>query len=90
MILGLSSGVTLAWWIALAVGLAVALVVAALLELLRRTVHQIERGVDDVLTMGGRLAQNTWTIQLFQTTNLHARELFEELRRHTRAERSDE
>jgi hypothetical protein len=90
VILGLSSGVTLAWWIALGAGLAVALVVTALLELLRRTVHQIDRGVDDVLTMGGRLAQNTWTIQLFQATNMHARELHEELRRHTRAERSGE
>jgi di/tricarboxylate transporter len=90
MTLALSSGVTLAWWIALAAGLVVALVVTALLELLRRTVHQINRGVDDILTMGGRLAQNTWTIQLFQATNLHAGELYEELRRHTRAERSDE
>jgi di/tricarboxylate transporter len=90
MIVALSSGVTLAWWLALAAGLVVAIVVTVLLELLRRTVHQINRGVDDVLTMGGRLAQNTWTIQLFNTTNLHARELHEELRRHTRAERSDE
>jgi hypothetical protein len=88
--LGLSSGVTLAWWIALGAGLAVALVVTALLELLRRTVHGINRGVDDVLTMGGRLAQNTWTIQLFQATNLRARELHEELRRHVREERSGE
>jgi hypothetical protein len=89
MTLALGSGVTLAWWIALGIGLAVALVVTALLELLRRTVHQIERGAEDVLTMGGRLAQNTWTIQLFQTTNLHARELYEELRRHALAGRSD-
>jgi hypothetical protein len=90
MTLAMSSGVTLAWWIALGVGLAVAVVVISLLELLRRTVHQINRGVDDVLTMGGRLAQNTWTIQLFQATNLHARELYEELRRHARAERTAE
>jgi len=90
MMVGLSSGVTLAWWIALGIGLVVALVVAGLLELLRRTVHQIDRGVSDLLTVGGRLAQNTWTIQLFRTTNLHAHELKEELRRHARAERSDE
>ena len=90
MIVGLSSGVTTAWWISLGVGLVIALVVATLLELLRRTVHQIRRGVDDVLTTGGRLAQNTWTIQLLRTTHTHADELLEELRAHRRDERSDE
>jgi hypothetical protein len=90
VIVGLSGGVTTAWWIALGVGLVVALVVAALLELLRRTVHQIRRGVDDVLTTGGRLAQNTWTIQLLHATHTHADELLEELRSHRRDERSDQ
>ena len=90
MIVGLSSGVTLAWWITLGVGLVVAVVVTALLELLRRTVHQIRRGVDDVLVAGGRLAQNTWTVQLLRTTHTHADELLEELRSHRRDERSDE
>jgi hypothetical protein len=90
VIVGLSSGVTLAWWITLGVGLVVALVVTVLLELLRRTVHQIRRGADDILSIGGRLAQNTWTIQLFRTTNLHALDLREELRRCAHAERSDE
>jgi len=90
MTVALSSGVTTAWWITLGVGLAVTVAVGALLELLRRTVHQIRRGVDDVLMIGGRLAQNTWTIQLFKTTNLHAVELHEELRTHLRDERSDE
>jgi len=90
MIVALSSGVTFAWWIALGAGLVVALVVTALLELLRRTVHQIDRGASDILTIGGRVAQNTWTIQLFRTTNLHARDMLEELRRHIRDERSSE
>jgi hypothetical protein len=90
VIVGLSSGVTTAWWIALGVGLVVALVVATLLEILRRTVHQIRRGVDDVLVAGGRLAQNTWTVQLLQATHTHADELLEELRSHRRDERSDE
>jgi hypothetical protein len=90
MIVALSSGVTTAWWISLGVGLVVALVVAALLELLRRTVDQIRRGVDDVLVAGGRLAQNTWTIQLLHATHTHADELLEELRSHRRDERSDE
>ena len=79
MTIALTSGVTTAWWITLGVGLAVALVVMTLLELLRRAVHQIRRGVDDVLSTGGRLAQNTWTIQLLRTTNDHARELLGEL-----------
>lgn len=82
MIAGLSSGVTTAWWVALAVGLVVALVVWALLEILRRTVNEIQRGVDDVLTIGGRLAQNTWTVQLLRSTKLRGVELLEELRRH--------
>ncbi|HYZ18899.1 MAG TPA: hypothetical protein VE615_05105 [Gaiellaceae bacterium] len=89
MTVGLSSGVVTAWWITLGVGLVVALVVAALLEILRRTVDQIRRGVDDVLLVGGRLAQNTWTIQLLRTTNKSFDELLEELRRHTREERSE-
>ena len=88
MILGLSSGVTIAWWVTLGVGLIVALIVTALLEALRRGVHEIRRGADDVLSVGGRLAQNTWTIQLLNVTNIHARELLEELRRHRRDERS--
>jgi hypothetical protein len=87
--IGLSSGVVTAWWITLGVGLVVALVVAALLEILRRTVDQIRRGVDDVLLVGGRLAQNTWTVQLLRTTNKSFDELLEELRRHTREERSE-
>ena len=89
MTVGLSSGVVTAWWITLGVGLVVALVVAALLEILRRTVDQIRRGVDDVLLVGGRLAQNTWTVQLLRTTNKSFDELLEELRRHTREERSE-
>ena len=74
------TGAQVAWWVALGVGLVVALVVWTLLEILRRTVHQIGRGVDDVLTAGGRLAQNTWTVQLLQTTNRLAHELLDEVR----------
>ena len=73
------SGVQVAWWVALGVGLVVAIVVAVLLEILRRTVHQVRRGVDDVLTIGGRLAQNTWTVQLLQTTKQHGVALLEEV-----------
>lgn len=83
MIVGLSSGVTTAWWIALAVGLVVALVVTALLEALRRTVEQIEEGVGRVLSAGGRLAQNTWTVQLLNMSRTHVRELVDELERST-------
>jgi hypothetical protein len=80
-VLGLSHGVTIAWWVACGALLAVALVVWTLLEILRRTVHQVRRGVDDVLTMGGRLAQNTWTVQLLRTTKTHGVALLEEVQR---------
>jgi hypothetical protein len=82
MMLGLSSGVEIAWWAALAVGLVVAVVVWALLEVLRRSVEDVRRGVDDVLSMGGRLAQNTWTVQLLRVTKARGVELLEELQRH--------
>jgi hypothetical protein len=85
--LALSNGVEIAWWVALGIGLAVALVVWVLLETLRRTVLQIQRGVDDVLTIGGRLAQNTWTVQLLQTTKERGVELLEEVRHHRPAAR---
>ena len=90
MVVGLSHGVTIAWWVAIGVGFAVALIVWALLEILRRTVVQVERGVDDVLTAGGRLAQNTWTVQLLRTTSERAGELLAELERAVgKAERSE-
>ena len=77
--IALSSGVTLAWWLTLAVGLVVLLVVAGLLELLRRSVHLVRQRVDDVLSMGGRVAQNTWTIQLLLTIRSGVRRLVEQL-----------
>jgi hypothetical protein len=80
------TGAQIAWWIALGVGLAVALVVWTLLEILRRTVDQVRRGVDDVLTIGGRLAQNTWTVQLLQTTKQHGVALLEEVQSLGRSE----
>ncbi len=89
MIVGLSSGVTTAWWIALGVGLVVALVVWALLEILRRTVARIDAGAAAVWTSGKRVAQNTWTAHLFQTTKARGVELLEEVQQHAAgAERS--
>ena len=79
MIVGLSSGVTIAWWAALGAGLVVALVVWALLEILRRSVHEVRRAVDDVLTMGGRVAQNTWTVSLFEMTKARTADVLAEL-----------
>ena len=73
------TGAQIAWWVALGVGLVVALVVWTLLEILRRTVHEVRRGVDDVLTIGGRLAQNTWTVQLLKTTRDRAGDLLAEV-----------
>ena len=77
-----------AWWITLAVGLVVALVVWALLEALRRTVNQVEAGVDELWDMGQRVAQNTQTTHLLGTTVARGTELAEEVHRHRDAARS--
>jgi ABC-type protease/lipase transport system fused ATPase/permease subunit len=79
--LAISTNQTL-WWITLGVGLVVALVVWGLLELLRRTVLEVERAVDDVWTMGKRVAQNTATSHLLATTKERGGELLEELEQH--------
>ena len=73
-----------AWWVTLAVGLVVALVVWLLLERLRRAVNEVDRSVGDVWTMGKRVAQNTSTTYLFQTTRARGVELAEELEHHRR------
>ena len=71
-----------AWAATLGVGLVVALVVWGLLEALRRTVLEVERAVDDVWTMGKRLAQNTSTTHTLLTTKERGGELLEELEQH--------
>jgi hypothetical protein len=72
------------WLITLGVGLVVALVVWGLLEALRRTVLDVERAVNDIWTMGKRLAQNTATSHLLTTTKERSGELLEELEEHRR------
>ena len=81
--LAMSTNQTL-WWVTLGVGLVVALVVWGLLELLRRSVLEVERAVDDVWTMGKRLAQNTATTHTLLTTKARGGELLEELEQHRR------
>ena len=78
-VLALSSAVETAWWVSLAVGLVVALVVWFLLEWLRRTVLQVEEAVEEVWTMGKRVAQNTATTHMLGELGL---ELNEEVGRH--------
>lgn len=80
-ILALTTNQT-AWWITLGVGLVVALVVWGLLEVLRRTVKDVDRAVTDVWTMGKRVAQNTQTTYLLETTKARGVELLEELGEH--------
>ena len=80
-VLAMSTNQT-AWWITLAVGLVILLVVWALLELLRRTVLDVDRSVDELWTMGKRLAQNTATTHLLGTTKARAGELLEEVEQH--------
>ena len=70
-----------AWLGTLAVGLLVALVVLALLEQLRRTVLEVERAVTAVWTMGKRVAQNTQTTHLLETTRQRGGRLLEEVER---------
>jgi uncharacterized protein HemY len=82
LIVALSSSVEAAWWVSLAVGLVVALVVWFLLEWLRRTVNEVERAVDDVWTMGKRVAQNTATSHMLLGTKELGVGLLEEVKRH--------
>ena len=82
MTLALSTFSTVAWWATLAAGLVVALVVWFLLEWLRRSVLVVEEGVTAVWTMGKRVAQNTQTTYLLQTTKARGAELLEELGQH--------
>lgn len=70
------------WAGTLVVGLVVALVVWALLEYLRRSVNEVEPGVDRLWAMGKRVAQNTSTTYLLQTTKARGGELLEELEEH--------
>lgn len=86
-VLAMSSNQT-AWWITLAVGLVVALVVWALLEALRRTVKQVEKGVDVLWSSGQGVAQNTQTSYLLGATVARGTELVEEVERHREAGRS--
>jgi len=80
--LALASSVETAWWVSLAAGLVVALVVWFLLEWLRRTVNEVDRAVQDVWTMGKRVAQNTATTHMLGGTKELGVELLEEVKRH--------
>jgi len=90
VIVALSTGVEIAWWVALGVGLVVSLVVWFLLEWLRRTVLAVDAGVTAVWTMGKRVAQNTATTHVLLKTRERGVELLEEVREHAAlAERSE-
>jgi hypothetical protein len=70
------------WAATLVVGLVVALVVWGLLEYLRRSVDEVEPAADRLWAMGKRVAQNTSTTYLLQTTKARGGELLEELEHH--------
>lgn len=78
----LSTGETIAWWVSIGVGLVVAVVVLVLLESLRRTVKAVDDGVTEVWSAGKRLAQNTQTTHMLDTTRARGVELLEELEHH--------
>ena len=82
MIVALSDGVVVAWWLSLVAGLVIAVVVWLLLEMLRRSVDAIDEGVTAVWTMGKRVAQNTATTHTLLTTKARGGDLLEELGRH--------
>ena len=82
MIAAISGASETAWWISLGVGLVVALVVWGLLELLRRAVNDVDSAVDEVWTMGKRVAGNTQTTHMLGSTKELGVELLEELREH--------
>ncbi len=69
------------WWITLGGGLLVAILVLILLEALRRTVVRIDHNVTAVWSMGKRLAQNTQTAHMLETTKDRGAELREALER---------
>ena len=81
-LLALSDAVETTWAWSLVGGLVVALAVWALLEALRRTVKEVERAVDDVWTMGKRVAGNTQTTHMLGSTKELGVELLEEVERH--------
>jgi hypothetical protein len=77
--LALSQWSMVAWWVTLGAGLLVAIVVWALLEVLRRSVKEVEASVEAVLRAGGALAQNTQTTHLLQTTKARGGDLLAQL-----------
>jgi type II secretory pathway component PulF len=83
-IVAMSTNQTL-WWITLAVGLVVAVVVWILLERLRRAVNEVDAGVSVLWTMGKRVAQNTSTTYLLNTTKDRGVDLLDELGEHAAA-----
>ena len=56
------------WWIALAIGLGAALIVAGLLALLITAVGSIERSVDGLLEIAGKVGANTANIPQLEAT----------------------
>lgn len=64
-----------AWRGTLAIGVVVAGIVWGLLEVLRRAVDDVERGVDEVWAAGQRVARNTQTTHLLGETSKSAAQL---------------
>ena len=80
-VIALSSNQT-AWWITLVVGLIVALVVWALLEMLRRSVREVEHTVRGVWEAGKRVEHNTIMSHALKSTRERGTELVQELGHH--------
>ncbi len=80
-VLALSSNQS-AWTYTLIVGVVVLVVVIILLELLRRTVRSLERGLWTTWVSGKAVVVNTATTYLLKNTRNSGEELVEELGHH--------
>jgi hypothetical protein len=71
-----------AWFITLVVGVVILLVVIALLEVLRRTVSQLNDDLWGTWVSGKKVVKNTATGYQLKNTRQAGEELVEELRNH--------
>lgn len=82
MMLALTAGDHVFWWVALGIGMVVVLVVITLLSLLSSLVNDIDVGVADAWQTAIRVAANTATTWSLQQTGALTGDLRDEVQRH--------
>ena len=70
------------WWITLGLGLIVIVAAVALLQTFLDQVHRLERAAGEVWAMGKRVAANTASTWMLETTSDTLDDLIEEAGRH--------